>query len=143
MAVKVCVFFRPKNFSNIGALSLHSTYICTEMTSSTKKHTQKMFFSFFLMTSSQKRTDFWWRHYKKHQFLNDVIIKHLFKWWRHNDKLQTHFSQLPWPFKKWKFGDYHFTTRPFKRYTYFTFSEIKGNLWHVMGLGNTEQGVKI
>ena len=141
MAVKVCVFFRPKNFSNIGALSLHSTYICTEMTSSTKKHTKNVFF-LFLMTSSQKgpifddviikTPKFWWRHYKKVPF-----------WWRHNDKLQPLISQLPWPFKKWKFGDYHFTTRPFKRYRYFTFSEIKGILWHVMGLGNTEQGVKI
>ena len=141
MAVKVG-HFRPKNFSNIGALSLHSTYICTEMTSSTKKHTKNVFFLFF-----------WWRHHKKdrflmtslqkHPFLNDVIIKHLFKWWRHNDKLQPLISQLPWPFKKWKFGDYLLTSYIFKIRSHFTFSEIKGNLWHVMVLGNTEQGVKI
>ena len=141
MAVKVG-HFRPKNFSNIGALSLHSTYICTEMTSSTKKHTKNVFFPFF-----------WWRHHKKGPIFDDVITKTpIFKWrhhkkvpfwWRHNDKLQIPFSQLPWPFKTWKFGDYHFTTRPFKRYRYFTFSKIKGILWHVMGLGNTEQGVKI
>ena len=143
MAVKVCVFFRPKNFSNIGALSLHSTYICTEMTSSTKKHTKKCFFSFFFDDVITKRTDFWWRHYKKHPFLNDVIIKHLFKWWRHNDKLQSLISQLPWPFKTWKFGDYHLTSYIFKIRSHFTFSKIKGILWHVMVLGNTEQGVKI
>ena len=65
MAVKVCVFFRPKNFSNIGALSLHSTYICTEMTSSTKKHTKNVF-PFYLMTSLQKGPIF-----------DDVITKHL------------------------------------------------------------------
>ena len=132
MAVKVCVFFRPKNFSNIGALSLHSTYICTEMTSSTKKTHNKCFFSFFLMTSSQKGPIF-----------DDVIIKHLFKWWRHNDKLQPLISQFLLPFKKWKFGDYLLTSYIFKIRSHFTFSEIKGNLWHVMVLGNTEQGVKI
>ena len=120
MAVKVCVFFRPKNFSNIGALSLH---ICTEMTSSTKKHT-KMFFPFFLMTSLQKgpifddvitkTLKFWWRHYKKDRF-----------WWRHNDKLQPLISHLPWPFKNWKFGNYHLTPFTFKSRSHFTFSKIK------------------
>ena len=89
MAVKVCVFFRPKNFSNIGALSLHSTYICTEMTSSTKKTHKKCFFLFFDDVIT-KKDRFLMTSLQKHPFLNDVITKKtLF-----DDVITTNFKPL-------------------------------------------------
>ena len=111
MAVKVCVFFRPKNFSNIGAQS----YIYILRWRHQQKNTKKgPFWWRHQQKHKKKGLLFWWRHHKKSIF-----------WWRHNHKLHTPFSQFLLPFKKWKFGNYHFTTRTFKRYTYFTFSNFK------------------